>query len=264
MDKIAIIGGTGVYDPKILDATEALAVTTPYGEVAAVAGQYEGRAVVFLNRHGASHAVPPHRVNYRAIVWSLRELGVERVLATAAVGSLNQQMAPGHFVLPDQFLEFTKARLTTFFDGGERGVVHTDMTEPYCPTLRRLLAKTAVDLGLTCHNGATYVTTEGPRFETPAEIRMFQQWGGDLVGMTSFPEVALARELGLCYATVAMVTNFAAGISATPLTHEEVLTTMAAHSANLKKLLLAVLPRLEDDKTCQCRAAVQEPVTAQS
>lgn len=260
MDKMAIIGGTGVYDPQILDQVRDVQVRTPYGEVAAVEGTYGGRDVVFMNRHGNGHKVPPHQINYRALVWSLKELGVRCVLATTAVGSLNAEMKPGQIVFPDQFLEFTKARISTFFDGGEMGVVHTDMTEPYCPALRRQLSKAAESLGFSYHNGGTYVATEGPRFETPAEIRMYGKLGGDLVGMTSFPEVALARELGLCYATVSMVTNFAAGIQSTPLTHEEVLETMAAHSTNLKSLLLAAVPHLDEDRDCYCRQAVQEPV----
>ena len=258
-DKIAIIGGTGVYDPQILEDLREVAADTPYGRIQALEGSFAKRDVVFMNRHGAGHSVPPHKVNYRAIIWGLRALGVKRIIATTAVGSVNPAMQPGHFVFPDQFIEFTKSRVSTFFDGGEAGVVHTDMTEPYCPSLRRTLSAAAESLELTYHNGGTYVACEGPRFETPAEIRMYARLGGDLVGMTSFPEVALAHELGLCYATVSMVTNMAAGISKTKLTHEEVLTTMAENSRHFKELLLTAVPRLDEDHDCAC-AAVATPL----
>lgn len=252
MSKIGIIGGTGVYDPTMFGDVKEVTVKTPYGSINAVEANYQGIEVVFMNRHGAGHSVPPHMINYRANIWGLRDLGVTRILATAAVGSMNINMAPGNFVFPDQYLEFTKARQNTFFDGGDMGVVHTDMTEPYCPETVAALERAAGSLGLRAHKGGIYVCTEGPRFETPAEIKMYRHMGGDLVGMTAFPEIALARELGLCYATIAMVTNYAAGVSETHLTHEEVLETMAANSANIRSLLLATLPLLSVQAQCEC------------
>lgn len=252
MGKIAIIGGTGVYDPSLLDHITEVKRETPYGRISAVEGEYHGKTVLFMNRHGAGHSIPPHKINYRANIWGLKELGAERILATAAVGSLNRDMAPGNFVFPDQYLEFVKDRPATFFDGGEMGVVHTDMTEPYCPHIRDAFMKAANAISHTAHNGGTYVCTEGPRFETPAEIKMFARLGGDLVGMTAYPEVALARELGLCYGTVAMVTNYAAGISENHLTHEEVLDMMAQLSADIKDLLLHTIDALDDVRSCAC------------
>lgn len=250
----AIIGGTGVYDPDMLENLREQTVDTPYGEAAVRIGGFKGRDVVFLNRHGAGHALPPHRVNYRANIWALRQLGVRRVLGTAAVGSLNPAMQPGDLVLADDFLDFTKSRVTTFFEGGEEGVVHVDVTEPYCPDLRAQLASIARQENLRCHDGGVYVCCEGPRFESPAEIRMFQRLGGDLVGMTNIPEVVLARELGLCYSLVCMVTNLAAGISATPLTHEEVLEVMAENGQRLRRLAMGLLERLPEAKpTCNCQ-----------
>lgn len=227
--RIAIIGGTGVYDPEILDDVREERVETPYGPVTVNLGRFEGLEVAFLARHGRGHQVPPHRVNYRANIYALALLGVERVIATNAVGSLRERYAPGHFVLPDQFLDFTHGRPATFFEGGEAGVYHVDVTEPYCPQVRRVLHETGRPLGLTVHDGAVYVCTQGPRFETPAEIRMFERLGGDLVGMTSVPEVVLAREAGLCYASVGMVTNYAAGLVDYPLSHEEVLELSLIH-----------------------------------
>jgi 5'-methylthioadenosine phosphorylase len=253
MSKIAIIGGTGVYDPSILDNIKEVEQSTPYGKIKAIEGTYHDKAVLFMNRHGEGHSIPPHMINYRANIWGLKELDADCILATAAVGSLNRDMAPGNFVFPDQYIEFTKDRHCTFFDGGEMGVVHTDMTEPYCPHIRDAFIKASKKISHTAHDGGTYVCTEGPRFETPAEIKMYHMLGGDLVGMTAYPEVALAKELGLCYGAVAMVTNFAAGISDDFLSHQEVLNMMAQLSRKIKELLLTVVDILPEDENCHCR-----------
>lgn len=250
--RLAIIGGTGVYDPRILADIREEAVKTPYGDVTVRIGTYEGEEVAFLPRHGAKHSVPPHLINYRANIYALKLLGVERIIATTAVGSVNRNMKPGDFVLTSQFLDFTRGRPSTFFEGGEQGVVHTDFTEPYCPECRAVLKKAADTIGIVAHDGGCYVCTDGPRFETPAEIKMFAMLGGDLVGMTNVPEVVLAREAGICYATVSMVTNFAAGISPTNLTHEEVLEVMAANSDNLKRLVMGTLSQLPKERHCHC------------
>lgn len=247
--RIAIIGGTGVYDPNILSDIREERLDTPYGGIKVKIGRYQGKEVAFMARHGEDHSVPPHLVNYRANIWGLRELGVKSIFATAAVGSLNMNMKPKQFVFVDQFLDFTKTRHQTFT---EVGVVHLDMTDPYCPELRLVLERAAKELGLGYHTTGTYVTTEGPRFETPAEIRMFKQLGGDLVGMTSVPEVVLAREAEMCYATIAMVTNFGAGISPTRLSHQEVVDVMAENAENLRKLAMQAIASLDEERTCLC------------
>ncbi|MBM7854385.1 5'-methylthioadenosine phosphorylase [Desulfohalotomaculum tongense] len=257
---MAIIGGTGVYDPNILSNIRDETITTPFGETAVKIGEYQGREVAFMNRHGAGHSVPPHLVNYRANIAGLKKLGVKTILATAAVGSINEKMKPGDFVFCDQFLDFTKSRAQTFFNGGEHGVVHVDVTDPYCPDLRKIMAKVADELNLSYHQGGVYVTTEGPRYESPAEIKMFKMLGGDLVGMTSVPEVILAREAGICYATVCMVTNFGAGISENPLTHEEVLEVMNKNAENLRKLAMGTISALDPDRECYCHTAVEGPM----
>jgi 5'-methylthioadenosine phosphorylase len=251
---LAIIGGTGLYNPDLLDQPQPYSIATPYGVAELTVGRRSGRRLAFLARHGAAHAVPPHRVNYRANLWALSQLGTRRVVATAASGSLRAALPPGTLCLPDQFLDFTHARPSTFFDGGEGGVVHTDMTEPYCPELRRLIAECAAERSLPCVNGGTYVCTEGPRFETPAEIRMFAQLGGDLVGMTGVPEVVLARELKLCYAAIGLCTNFAAGLAGRPLSHEEVLDLMDRHTDALRALLSGLAIRLPGERGCRCGA----------
>ncbi len=253
---MAIIGGTGVYDPYMLVNVREIKVETPYGMITPVVGEFNGQEVAFLPRHGVGHSVPPHRVNYRANIWGLRSLGVKRIISTTAVGSLNREMAPGDVVVIDQFLDFTKDRPHTFFEGGEFGVVHVDYTEPYCPEVRGVILQSAAKLGLKAHPRGVYVCTEGPRFETSAEIKMFSKLGGDLVGMTNVPEVVLAREAGICYVTISMVTNFAAGIAEGPLTHEEVVQIMAENTEKLKKLIISSLKLMPKDCGCDCQRLV--------
>ncbi len=253
--KIAVIGGTGVYDPNILSDIRNEKVATPYGKVELKIGKHQGRLVAFMNRHGEGHSIPPNMVNYRANIDALKKLGVKNILATAAVGSMNPLMAPGHLVFVDQFLDFTKSRQQTFFDGGSAGVVHTDMTEPYCPGLREILSQAAQSQELTYHNGGVYVCTEGPRFETAAEIKMYRMLGGDLAGMTGVPEAPLAREAEICYAAIAMVTNFAAGITPVRLSHQEVVDTMLQNGENIRNHLMQAIEQIKDDRTCSCHSA---------
>lgn len=258
MIKTAIIGGTGIYDPGILEDTFEEEVLTPYGIVRYMAGRFKNKIVAFIPRHGTNHSLAPHLINYRANIWAMKKLGVKNIIATTAVGSLNLSMKPGEFVLPNQFLDFTKSRVNTFYEGGERGVVHVDMTSPYCRRIANCVAEAAKANNIVVHTCGTYVCFEGPRFETPAEISMSAKLGGDLVGMTNVPEVVLAREAEICYSTVSMVTNFAAGVSSTPLTHSEVLETMDVNKGSMKRLLMAAIQLLEEDADCSCQHALAE------
>lgn len=258
MIKIAIIGGTGVYDPKILENIKQAEISTPYGTVQYKTGEYSGRSIAFIPRHGDKHSIPPHLINYRANIWAMKKLGVEKIISTTAVGSLNLDMRPGDFVLIDQFLDFTKNRVNTFYEGGDRGVVHVDVTNPYCPSLRKTILEAAKKSNINIHSKGTYVCTDGPRFETPAEIKMFAKLGGDVIGMTNVPEVVLAREAEMCYATISMVTNFAAGISLDPLTHGEVLEAMRANTENIKSLIMAAISVVELNQDCDCRHVLTE------
>jgi len=260
--KIAVIGGTGVYDPNIMTNIRDETISTPYGDVQLKVGNYRGKPVAFMNRHGDEHSIPPHLVNYRANIAALKKLGVKNVLATGAVGSLNPAMQPGHFIFVDQFLDFTKCRQQTFFDGGAAGVVHLDMTSPYCPELREILSRSARSLGFTSHPDGTYICCEGPRFETAAEIKMYRLLGGDLVGMTSVPEAPLAREAEMCYATIAMVTNYAAGISPTRLTHQEVVDVMMQNGENIRKLVMQAIAWIDQDRSCVCHHALEQTTGA--
>ncbi|MBE3578206.1 MAG: S-methyl-5'-thioadenosine phosphorylase [Limnochordales bacterium] len=257
-EAVAIIGGSGVYDLEGFESEGPVRVETPYGAVEVFAGRLAGRPVYFLPRHGTGHALPPHRVNYRGNIWALRELGVTQVLATNAVGSLRYDLRPGRLVAVDQFLDFTRGRPGTFFDGSDGRVVHTDLTEPYCPRLRALIVAAARALDLDVEEKGCYVCAEGPRYETAAEIRFFRQAGGDVVGMTGVPETVLAREAGLCYAAVALVTNMGAGMEPVTLRHEDVVSRMQEGAGALRQLLtrvVALLPATRPRDGCPCTRA---------
>lgn len=209
--RVAIIGGTGVYQIPGMDMTERV-VETPYGPVSVQVADIQPNPLVYLNRHGPNRQNPPHKINYRGNLTALKLLGVEQIIATAAVGSVNPGMPPRSLAVLDDFMDFTSGRELTFYDGGSRGHAYVEVNSPYCPALRSRLLDHAPLFGLELLPHATYVCTNGPRFETPAEIRMFAQLGGDLVGMTGVPEVTLARELGIHYASLAYSINWAAGI----------------------------------------------------
>lgn len=255
--EIAIIGGSGFYDIPGLKMRK-VSVTTPYGAVRGVRlGKVGGKRVAFLARHGESHSVPPHRVNYRANVWALHSLGVRRIMATSACGIVGKRFRPGDLVLVEQFLDFTKGRPSTFFEGGRSGVAHVDMTEPFCPELKAHLRAAGRRLGVGIREGGVYACMEGPRFETPAEIRALSKLGANLVGMTLVPECVLARELGICYSSVAIATNYAAGLSGRILTHSEVLEMMGKKSREIREIFLSAIADLPPDRNCPCPKSVE-------
>lgn len=230
--KVALITGSGVTEQFSLSKSEM--VNTEYG-VVEVFTSTDGHLV--LPRHGKGHAVPPHSVNYRANIAALSRLGMQGVIATNAVGSMRRSIGIGQLGLVDQFIDFTKTRKNTFF---EDRVVHTDMTRPYSETLNSLLMEASRRVGMRLVKGLVYVCIEGPRYETPAEISMFRKMGGDVVGMTGVPEVVLARELGIEYSAVAIVTNFAAGMQ-NRVSHEEVLGVMKEAGPRVRRLLLEAI-----------------------
>ena len=210
---LAIIGGSGLTQLANLDVSRREVVRTPYGEPsgALTFGSIADREVVFLARHGYGHGIPPHLVNYRANIWALHAQGVKNVIAVAAVGGIRSDLAPGALVVPDQIIDYTHGRAGTFFTGGDAGVRHIDFTLPYCQTLRAACLAAAQPAGETLIDGGVYAATQGPRLETAAEIDRLERDGADMVGMTGMPETALAREIGLCYAAIAVVANRAAG-----------------------------------------------------
>ncbi|KXB06010.1 5'-methylthioadenosine phosphorylase [candidate division MSBL1 archaeon SCGC-AAA382F02] len=256
--EIAVIGGSGVYSLDFIEDSEEKRIDTPYGKSPEIIiGELKDRKVAFMPRHGKGHSTPPHKINFRANLWSLKELGVKRIFATTAVGSLDPEVKPGEFVLLDQFLDFTKNRPLTFYEGENEAVYHVDMTEPYCPELREVLLDVSENLEIPLHSSGTYACTEGPRYETAAEIQMLSQLNADVVGMTNVPESVLARELEICYSTVSVVTNFAAGISEEKLTHEEVAKIMDENIDRVKKLILSTIPQVPQKRTCSCKDALK-------
>lgn len=247
MPDLAIIGGTGLDKLPGLELERREVVHTPYGEPSGwlTHGRLENRQVVFLARHGYSHKIPPHGINYRANLWALQHIGVKRVVAVAAVGGITPHMAPGKLALPDQIIDYTSGRAHTFYDQDLEEVVHVDFTEPYCEDLRRLLqqAGQAASLEVVAHG--TYGATQGPRLETRAEIDRLHRDGCDLVGMTGMPEAALARELGLCYATCAVVANWAAGRGEGEISMAEIQANLTDGMAKVKQLLIALVGQLQ-------------------
>ncbi len=224
MSELAIIGGTGLTRLKTLAITHREMVHTPYGEPsgALTHGRLCGKEVVFLARHGYGHTIPPHKVNYRANIWALHQIGVRKIIAVAAVGGIHADMRPGHLAIPDQIIDYTWSREHTFFEDNLDRVSHIDFTHPYCEELRAILLTGADSAGLAISRSGVYGATQGPRLETAMEINRMQRDGCDLVGMTGMPEAALARELGLCYAACAVVANWAAGRGQGEITMEEI------------------------------------------
>ena len=210
---LAIIGGSGLTSLANLDIRRRHVVPTPYGEPSGplVFGTIRGREVIFLSRHGEGHTIPPHEVNYRANIWALHSAQAQDIVSIASVGGIRSDLAPGALALPDQIIDYTHGRESTFFGGTKRRVTHIDFTRPYCESLRQRLLQAAAKAEEAVVDGGTYATTQGPRLETAAEINRLERDGADMVGMTAMPEAALAREQGLCYAALAVVVNHAAG-----------------------------------------------------
>jgi len=239
MSALAIVGGSGFNRLEALRITREEVVHTPYGEPSAplthgVFGQHQ---LVFLPRHGPGHTIPPHRINYRANLWALKSVGVERVIAVAAVGGIRKDLEPGSLAVPDQVVDYTWGRDHTLFDRNLNQVTHVDFTYPYCEEMRQLLLRAAAAIGQRIADGGTYAATQGPRLESAREIDRLEGDGCDMVGMTGMPEASLARELGLCYACCAVVANWAAGRGSGPITMEAIETHLNAGMVGVRSLL---------------------------
>jgi 5'-methylthioadenosine phosphorylase len=251
---IGIIGGSGLY--RLADDLEDVVVDTPFGAPsdALTVGTVAGRRVAFLPRHGRRHQFPPHRINYRANLWALRAVGVRQVIAPCAVGGLRADLGAGTLVVPDQFVDRTSGRVQTFYD---TAAVHVSTADPYCPMGRSVVLVAARAARWSPLDGGTLVVIEGPRFSTRAESRWFNTNGWVVVGMTGHPEAVLARELALCYTSVALVTDLDAGVEhGAGVTHAEVLEVFARNVDRLRSLLLDVIPALPLERTCACPAAL--------
>ncbi len=246
MADLAIIGGTGLTSLRDLEISRREVMRTPYGEPSGplLTGTLCGQEVVFLARHGHGHTIPPHMVNYRANIWALKETGVHSVIAIASVGGIRDDMEPGQLAFPNQIIDYTWSRKNTYFETDLTNVVHIDFTSPYCEELRCLLIEAARGLGLKAAEDGVYGATQGPRLETAAEIDRMARDGCDLVGMTGMPEAALARELGLCYATCAVIANRAAGRGEGSISMEDIEGNLETGMERVRRLLETAIPML--------------------
>ena len=254
--KVGIIGGSGVYDPNILEDAKQVKVHTPFGKPSdfVTTGILQGREIAILPRHGKGHVYNPTNVNFRANIWALKSLGVTHVIASSAVGSLKEEYKPGDLVFADQFIDRTTQRASTFYEGSQ--VCHISVAEPFCPHLRTLLIEEAKRQKFPYHDKGTCVVIEGPRFSTKAESNVFRSWGAEIIGMTMHPEATLAREAELCYATIAMVTDYDCWKD-THVSIEEVLATMGQNVEKVKTILMAVIPKIPDERACACKDALK-------
>ncbi|MGF3522923.1 MAG: S-methyl-5'-thioadenosine phosphorylase [Candidatus Bathyarchaeia archaeon] len=254
--EIGIIGGTGLYDPKLLKNIQEVEVNTPYGvpSDSFTVGELAGRTVAFLPRHGRKHTIRPTDVNSRANMYAFKKLGVTRVLAVSTVGSLREEYMPGDIAFVDQFIDRTTRREQSFYTGDK--VCHISVAEPMCPEIRKTLISVAKAANIKAHPTGTYVCIEGPRFSTKAESRMFQQWGADVVGMTMVPECVLAREAELCYASIATVTDYDCWKDH-PVSAEEIVKTMKANIEKVKRIIVEAVAVLPKERSCTCGEALK-------
>ncbi|MFB3737859.1 MAG: S-methyl-5'-thioadenosine phosphorylase [Candidatus Velamenicoccus archaeovorus] len=254
--EIGVFGGSGFY--AFLEDTETVDVDTPYGKPSAppVIGTVGGRRVAFVPRHGPKHELPPHRVPYRANLWAMKELGVQRILGPNACGSLQPHVKPGEFVICDQLVDRTRDRPNTFYDGPV--TTHISFADPYCPTMRGVIVDQGRRLEIPLHERGTVVVIEGPRFSTRAESAWFASIGWEVINMTQYPEAVLARELELCYANISLITDYDVGVEGIPpVTHEEVIRVFEQNNARLRDLLFAVIPALPAERDCPCAHALE-------
>ncbi len=258
MRAIGVVGGSGIYDIPGLEIKDSVRVGTPFGEPSDLyrVGRWAGSDVVFLPRHGSTHHIQPHKVNYRANIWGFRELGAGKIISICSAGGISPGMKPGSIAVPDQIIDMTDGRKATFYDEDE--VVHVDFSEPFCPDMRTLVFDAAEDAGVAVIKSGTYVCTNGPRLETGAEIRTFAGWGADMVGMTLMPEAVLARELEICFACIVVITNFAAGIAEKKLSTKDVLACMQASAESLRAVLRSVLSLAVRPSSCGCKQTLKE------
>jgi 5'-methylthioadenosine phosphorylase len=259
--RIGVIGGSGVYQMEALTDVEEVRLDTPFGPPsdAYVVGTLAGQRVAFLPRHGRGHRLMPGEVNSRANIWGFKMLGVERIISITACGSLKEEYAPGHIVIPDQLFDRTRGRPLTFFGGGI--VVHISLAEPFCPELSAVLYDAVRATGATVHRGGTFITIEGPRFSTKGESRIFRQWGADIIGMTAVPEAQLAREAEICYAAMAHVTDYDVWHETEePVTVEAVIRVLLRNTEITKRAVQEVVARLPQARACSCQHALRDAI----
>lgn len=257
--RIGLIGGSGLYDIEGLEFRKDVSVSTPYGDPSSVyrIATLNEKEIVFLQRHGVPHSIPPHKINYRANIWGFKSLAVERIISINAVGGINKSYKPGDIVIVDQIIDMTGGmRESTFYDKNE--VFHIDFSYPYCSEMRELFIKASQSLQLSVKKEGTYICVNGPRLETAKEIKFFSMIGADMVGMTAMPEACLAREQEICISGISVVTNYAAGISKEKLTTTEVVETMKKSLDNIKALIKEFLLLVPSVRNCSCKDALKD------
>ncbi len=249
---IGIFGGSGFY--KFLDDIEEIQIDTPYGKTsdALMLGKIAGKKVAFMPRHGRNHSIAPHKVNYRANVWAMKEIGCKRVISPCAAGSLQKEVKPGDIVFCDQYVNWTNGRQDTFFDKND--IQHISAAEPYCPQLRKIAISCAEELGFSIHKSGTVVVIQGPRFSTKAESAFFSKQGWQVINMTQYPEAHLVKELNMCPLNISLITDYDAGLVAEcdPVSHEAVMKVFSDNIQKLQKLLFKIVEMTDDKKTCDC------------
>ena len=255
--EIGIFGGTGIYDSGMLQDSKEITMDTPYGKTSdsITIGNFHGVNIAFMPRHGRKHTIPPHMINYRANIWAFKELGVKRIIAPSAVGSLKKDFQPGNFALPTQFLDFTKSRETSFSENGR--VIHISVAEPFCPELQKAVINSAENQDVILHKDCTYICIEGPRFSTKAESKFFKSTGADIIGMTLVPECQLAKEAQICYVSISTVTDYDVWAEK-PVTAKEVLETLSKNVEKTKDLLRVLIDKIPETKSCNCEKALSE------
>ena len=259
--KLAVIGGSGVYDIEALTDVEERRVSTPFGDPSdtLVIGSLAGARVAFLPRHGRGHRLTPSQVPYRANIWALKSLGVERIISISACGSMKEVYAPRHIIVPDQIYDQTKERDYTFF--GDGLVAHLSFAEPFCPHLRPVIVQAAQRAGGTVHQGGTLIVIEGPRFSTKAESRIYRSWGVDIIGMTAVPEAQLAREAEMCYATMAHITDYDVWHETEEAVNVQMLIdNLNANAALTKRTIAEIIPLLPGERCCDCGQALSTAI----
>lgn len=254
--EIGVFGGSGFYS--LLESPHEIKVDTPYGAPSSpvMYGEIGGKTVAFLPRHGTEHTLPPHMINYRANVYAMKLLGVERIIGPNACGSLQPHVEPGDFVICDQFVDRTWGRKDTFYDGPT--TTHVSSADPYCPTMRTIATDKARELGISVHEKGTVVVIQGPRFSTRAESSWFASQGWEVINMTQYPECYLARELEICYCNISLITDHDAGAEGVePVTNDEVVRVFNENNEKLKALLHAMIPALPAERPCPCATALE-------
>ena len=256
--EIGIFGGTGIYDSGLLSESKEIIVDTPFGKTSdsITVGIFKGKKVAFMPRHGKKHTIPPHLINFRANVWAFKEMGIKRIIAPSAVGSLKKELRPGDFALPSQFIDFTKSRKYSFFE--ENKVIHISVADPFCPELQNMVNQVAKNLHLKIHKNCTYVCIEGPRFSTKAESKFYKDViGADIIGMTLVPECQLAREAQMCYVSISTVTDYDVWAEK-PVTAREVIETLTKN-VEITKKIISILPGfIPQERNCNCEKALSE------